>query len=141
MRDTKNDELDLESRAVDESLIKDLERQSIDQIRTLRAHERVEAKVRVVLQPGNSSQLRELRVQGVTADISEGGCSAVFPVPVMVGDVFRLQFDPKGIDLPLVFARALRCRMLREEAFEVGFRFFSSVRIKKPSASGGDLLD
>ena len=140
MRETHDRDIELGDKTVDESLIADLERQSIEQIRHLREHERVQTKVRLVLQPGDSSRSRELRLQGVTADISEGGCSAVFPLPVMVGDVYRLQFDPKQIELPMVFARALRCRLVREDAFEVGFRFFSKVELPKRAADGDDLL-
>ena len=122
--------------AVDEKLLAELEAQSIDAIRKVRAHERVRAQVTVELRPGDSSRRDELHLVGRTADISEGGCSAVFPGPVLAGDVFCLEFD--GLDLPMVFARALRCRMLREGSFEVGFRFFTPVRLE--ASRSDDLL-
>lgn len=112
-------------------LIAELERQSISEIQKLRAHERKETKVRVDLWPGNSSAQGELHLSGKTNDISEGGCSAVFDAAVLPGDIFRLAFDPKELSLPLVFARVMRCRMLSEDAFEVGFRFFTPVKLPK----------
>ena len=69
----------------------------------------------------------KIKVKGVTGDISEGGCSAVFPIPTRVGDVYRLQFERKQLDLPLTFARCVRCRLIREDAYEAGFAFFSAI--------------
>ncbi len=130
MRESDN-QTNLSSEGLDAQLIADLQRQSMDQIQKLRAHERVAVKMPVVLQPGNSSQLHELKLEGLTGDISEGGCAVVFDAPVNVGDVYRLQIDSPEHDLPLVFARAVRCRMMRETAFEVGFRFFNPLRLPK----------
>ena len=56
---------------------------------------------------------------------------AIFVSPVTVGDVYRLQFDKASIDLPLVFARCLRCRLVREDAFEAGFTFFTPISLTK----------
>ncbi len=44
-------------------------------------------------------------------------------------------------DVPLVFARCVRCRLLREEAFEAAFAFFSDVSIASlEDTSQKDLL-
>jgi len=115
-------------------LIAELERQSLSEIKKLRTYERRETKIGVDLWPGNSSAHDDLHLSGKTNDISEGGCSAVFSAAVLPGDIYRLAFDSKSIELPIVFARAMRCRMLREDAFEVGFRFFSPVKLSKPRA-------
>ncbi len=116
-------------------MLQELEKQTLDQIRNQRVHQRVAVKTKVILQPGNSSQLLNLKLQGVTGDISEGGCGAMFPVPVTVGDIYRLHFLDKELDLPMVFARCLRCRLIREDSFEVGFSFFSPVRLSSKSMS------
>lgn len=110
-------------------LIQELEKQTLDQVRTLRASERVTLKAEVVLQPGNSSHVMELKARGLTEDISTGGCRAIFPIPIHVGDIYRLQFNAKDLDLPLLFARCLRCRLIREDAFEAGFSFFAKVTL------------
>ena len=109
------------------AVLQDLERNTPDQIRRQRAHFRLSVKAPVILQPGSASQLTNLKVKGATGDISEGGCSALFPVPVQVGDVYRMQFDRNVLDLPLTFARCVRCRLVREDAFEAGFAFFTPV--------------
>ena len=75
----------------------------------------------------------KFKVKGVTGDISEGGCSVLLPIPVPVGDVFRLHFDRSQLDLPMTFARCLRCRLVREDAFEAGFVFFKAIALPSQS--------
>jgi len=110
-------------------LLQDLERSTSEEIRRQRAHFRLTIKAGVVLQSGNASELLQFKVKGVTGDISEGGCSALFPLPVRVGDVYRLQFERSELDLPVIFARGVRCRLIREDAFEAGFSFFQSISL------------
>lgn len=116
---------------LESDLLQELARQSSDEIRKLRTHERLETKVNVLLSPANSSAMGEGRIQGETRDISKGGCMALFVSPVAVGDIFTLQFDKSSVDLPLVFARCLRCRLVREDAFEAGFSFFTPISLSK----------
>lgn len=123
-------------------LLKDLERQSIEEIRKLRTHERVDVRVKLEIRPGNASQNLEPPVQATTNDVSASGCAAVSPIPLGVGDIFRLTFEKDKVNTPLVFARCVRCRLLREDAFEVAMSFFSTIEIgesKKPAKRG--LLD
>ncbi len=116
------------------SVLRDLERNTPDEIRRQRAHFRLAIKAAVILQPGNATQLLTLKIKGVTGDVSAGGCSALFPIPVNVGDVYRLQFDRKTLDLPLTFARCVRCRLVREDAFEAGFAFFTPISLPEAAA-------
>lgn len=108
-------------------LLQDLERNTPDEIRRQRAHFRMAIKANVILQAGNASELLSFKVKGVTGDISEGGLSALFPIPTRVGDIYRLQFDHDLLRLPLLFARCVRCRLVREDALEAGFSFFSPI--------------
>lgn len=110
-------------------LLQELERNTPEEIRQQRTRFRVAVKAKVALQPGNASELLKYKVQGVSGDVSEGGCRILFPTPVAVGDVYRLAFDRTAFDLPLTFARCLRCRLLREDAFEAGFQFFSPIAL------------
>ncbi|MDP6542668.1 MAG: PilZ domain-containing protein [Phycisphaerae bacterium] len=105
----------------------ELERQCGGQYENRRKHPRIALKMKVILQPGNSSELMDLKLQGVTGEISDGGFRAMFPLPLGAGDVYRLRFDPKQIDLPLVFGRCLRCRMAEEDTYDVGFKFFTEI--------------
>lgn len=109
------------------SLLQELGRNTSDEIRRQRAHFRISIKAGVTLQPGNASEVLKFKLKGVTGDISEGGCSVLFPLPIQVGDIFRLAFDREKLNLPLTFARCVRCRLVREDAFEVGFAFFKSI--------------
>ena len=62
-------------------------------------------------------------------DLSRDGCRLVAPVPLQVGDVFRITFDREELDIPLSFARCTRCRLLREDSFEAGLEFFSPIQL------------
>jgi len=108
-------------------MLQELSANTPDELRRRRASFRLTIKSGVILQSGNASELLNYKVKGVTGDISEGGMSAVFPIPVRVGDIYRIQFDQQSLNLPLTFARCVRCRLIREDAFEAGFSFFSKI--------------
>lgn len=110
-------------------MLQELERNKTEEIRRQRTHFRLAIKASVVMQAGNASELLSFKVKGVTGDISEGGCSALFPIPTHVGDIYRLQFDREALDLPLTFARCVRCRLIREDAYEAGFAFFKAITL------------
>lgn len=110
-------------------LLSELERNQSDEVRRQRKHFRLQMRVRVTLQPANASALLSLKMQGTTGDLSEGGCCVLFPMPVQVGDVYRLTFDRTQLDVPMIFVRCLRCRLLREDAYEAGFRFFAPLTL------------
>ncbi|MFQ5461210.1 MAG: PilZ domain-containing protein [Phycisphaerae bacterium] len=119
-------------------LLQDLGRNTPDEIRKQRTHFRMAVKAGVTLQPGNASELLRFRVQGTTGDISEGGLSGLFPIPVGVGDVYRLSFDRKVLDLPMTFARCVRCRVVREDAYEAGFSFFTPISMPESAQSASE---
>ncbi|TWT41281.1 PilZ domain protein [Phycisphaerae bacterium RAS1] len=121
-----NDAID-HDRAFD--MLKELEQNTPDEIRRQRAHFRITVKAKVTLQSGNASQVLDFKVQGVTGDVSEGGCRILCPIPMHVGDIYRLEFDRKTLNIPLTFARCVRCHLLREDAYEVGFAFFMPLSL------------
>ena len=107
----------------------ELERNTEEVIRRHRARERLAIKARIVVQPGNAGDVRKLKVQGVTGDIAPGGFQALLPVPMRVGDVYRISFDESQVMLPMTFARCVRCRLVREDAYESGFSFFTPIQL------------
>ena len=107
----------------------ELERNTASEIRRQRSHERHEIKAKVVVRSGNTSELAKLAIQGMTGDISQQGCRILLPRPLHVGDIYRLAFDDSIFNLPLVFARCIRCRLIREDAYEVGCNFFSPLEL------------
>jgi hypothetical protein len=131
MLDQMNSITDFEFSDEDYELVSELERNIPEEIRKRRLHFRYTIKVPVTLQSGNASQLLNSKVQGITRDISSGGLGAIFPVPVNVGDIYRLEFDPSDIDLPLSFARCVSCALVREGAFSSGFKFLQNIVLPK----------
>jgi PilZ domain len=112
---------------LDPELLQSLERQQGEEVSKARMHTRVEAKFKVIVRPGNASDSLRFKLQGITADLSRGGCRLILPLPVGVGDVFRIEFESGEQRIPMVFARCLRCRLVREDAFEAGFSFFTPI--------------
>ncbi len=121
-------------------LLREIERNTPDAIRKQRTHFRIAIKARVFLLPGNASETLKFKLQGVTGDLSEGGCRVLFPLPVSVGDIFRLEFDRGEVDLPLTYARCVRCAMLREDAFEAGFSFFNPIALPEEMFANAETL-
>ncbi len=120
----------------------ELERNTPDQVKQLRSDTRISVRAKVTARPANSSGRNSFQCDGVLGDISRGGCLVLFPTPLRVGDIYRLSFDRKVLNLNAIFARCLRCRLIREDAFEAGFSFFQSIDltgldVRRPS----DLLD
>lgn len=121
-------------------IMKELEQNTPDELRRKRTSFRIAIKAGVTLQPGNASGIMKLKVKGVTGDISEGGLGALFPLPPRVGDIYRLEFDQSKLPLPLTFARCVRCILIREGAYEGGFRFFAPILLPEKLASSLGLV-
>ncbi len=116
----------------------EIEQNTPQQIKKLRSHARIAVRAKVVAQPANSSQRNSFQTQGVLGDISRGGCLILFSDPILVGDLYRLSFDRSMLDLEPIFCRCLRCRLVRENAFEAGFSFFHPLDLsglEKPNES------
>lgn len=107
--------------------IAELEHNTNDAILAQRASERLEIRTNVLVRPGNASQRHQFGVECVTADISNGGCMVLATRPLLPGDLFWLAFDDKQIRIGSLFARCLRCRFVREEVYEAGFRFLNDI--------------
>jgi hypothetical protein len=136
MNSNMTDKIELSDDEQDFDILQELEQQVDEHIRHLRMHERLTIKAKVILQPGNSSSLLDYKVQGIMGDISEGGCRAMFPIPIIPGDIYRLEVEQNEFELPLIFARCVRCKLVREDAFEAGFSFF--VPLKFPANLGSN---
>lgn len=108
-------------------LLQELERNQPEELRKQRMHVRRQITAALVVRPANSSQRANWELDASTVDLSEGGCQIVSPNPCGVGDVYFLDFCEPGVELPKVFARCLRCRLIREDRFEVGFCFFTPI--------------
>ena len=125
----------------DSEILHDLERQAEGNMRAKRGSDRIMVTLKVILRPGNSSELIDLKWQGVTGDISAKGCRTMFPLPAKVGDVYRLEFEHENVTLPMVFARCMRCQLIREDGYEAGFKFFSAIDLSSLTAAKGIAKD
>ncbi len=105
----------------------DLERNVSDVVKRARSSSRVRIRSKVIAQPGKSGDRLKSKVQGITGDISAGGCQILFPIPLRVGDIYWLTFDKNDLEIDSVFGRCQRCRLIREDAYEAGFKFFTRI--------------
>lgn len=120
--------------------IAEIEESTPQQLKKKRSHTRIAVRAKVLAQPANTSDRQAFQTEGVLGDISCGGCLGLFSRPLKVGDLYRLSFDRGMLDLEPMFARCLRCRLVREEAFEAGFSFFQSVDLSALDKNEGDGL-
>ena len=125
-------------KTLDPEVLKSLEQQKGAEVSRGRVHARLETALTVHVRPGNASDRTSIELVGITADLSRGGCRLILPLPVTVGDVFRVEFESAAPRIPLVFARCLRCRLVREDAFEAGFSFFAPIDLPEEPAGGPD---
>jgi len=123
------DNISLVDEDVSFDILQDIEKQSGEKHQQQRVYERFAVKAKAILQPGNSSEFLSFKMQGIIGNISTGGCHAMFPVPIQVGDIYRLHFDKEQLNLPISFVRCLRCRLISEDAFEAGFIFFRPITL------------
>ena len=107
-----------------------------------RASERVDIQTGVVVRPANASERDRYAHDTVTADISDGGCMLLSPQPLMTGDLFWLEFSEKHVRIGSLFARCMRCRVVSEGAFEVGFKFMNPIDLRSALVSqpSGELV-
>lgn len=105
----------------------ELEQNTRQSIARQRAHERIELRAAVFVRPGNSSERHRLVVEGLTADVSAGGCLLLLSRPLPPGDIFWLTFDEAQLALAPRLARCVRCRMVDESTFETSLQFFHEV--------------
>ncbi len=116
-------------------LLQGLEQNVPSEIKRARTSTRVRIKSKVIAQPGNSGDRLRFKVQGVTGDVSGGGCQVLFPIPMQVGDIYWLTFDQADLNIGSLFARCLRCRLIREDAYEAGFKFFETIELSDVTQS------
>lgn len=105
----------------------ELEDNTSQAILSQRASERIKVKTKVVVRPGNASDRYRFSIEGLTGDISNGGCQILLARPILPGDIYWLSFADTHVTLGSLLARCTRCRMVQEDAFESGFRFFHDI--------------
>lgn len=99
--------------------------------------QRIGVECKIAIESGNSSQRDGTRREAICNDLSVSGCRLITPEPLRVGDIYRLSFE-KSLNLPSAFARCVRCRLLREDAFETGLQFFNEISIPGADKVAGD---
>jgi len=107
--------------------LSELTENTSDAILRQRSSERVRIRTRVTIRPGDSSRRHDYAIDGLTGDISSGGCQVLTERPIVPGDVLWLSFTDKNLAIGSLLARCMRCRLVREDAFEAGFRFFNEI--------------
>lgn len=118
------------------SALGELEKNTDREILAQRASERLDIKCKVVIRAANVSERQRVTIEGITADISNGGCQIMVSRPIFVGDYFLLDFPDGTLQIGSTLSRCLRCRLIQEDAFEVGFRFEHDIDLQSAITSG-----
>ena len=98
--------------------------------------------VQLIIRPSNSSQRRETSIRGYCKNLSQSGCGVVTDCAPRVGDMYRFEM-PSDTTHPIhgAHARCVRCHLLDEEAFEVGFSFITPVELNVTATQADSLTD
>lgn len=104
-----------------------LEQNTSEELIRQRASERLQIRTKVWISPGNPSERDRFRIEGLTGDISSGGSLILAARPALAGDIYWLTFSDEHVSIGSLLARCMRCRMVREDTFEFGFRFFENL--------------
>lgn len=97
--------------------------------KAMRTSRRHEINSRVTILPADSSRSGEKAWEGMTVDVSNGGCQILGSSPLPCGDYFSIHFVTAEIDLPPQLSRCLRVRLIDDSTFEIGLRFEHPVQI------------
>ncbi len=119
----------------------ELEQNTNHAILAQRATERIDICVKIHVQPANASERHRFGAEGVTADISNGGCMVLTSRPLIPGDLYWITFDSEQTRIGSLFARCLRSRFVREDAFEAGMRFLNEIDVASSIVSQSDRLN
>ena len=106
--------------------LQSLEQNTREAVVKQRGNDRLEVDIAVDVRPGNLSQRYQTCWTGVTGNVSETGCLVMTGVPLTPGDIYALSFD-ETTGIPSALAICLRSRMIRDDAFEAGMRFFDTI--------------
>ncbi len=112
-------------------LLEALETQTPEPLRKLRESERVAIQAFTRLE-GSDPTNPLVYEHAAVGDVSRMGCRILLPAPLQVGAVYKLTMDIDTIeadtlDATTIFARCVRCRLINEDAYEMGMRFFAPV--------------
>lgn len=110
-------------------ILKELEQSTPDSLATQRAHRRVSMRLNVVVVSGNQSERHDFRLQGVSGDVSDGGCQLLLPEPLRVGDIYLIHFPRETLDISPPLAKCLRVRLVRDDAYEANLKFLGHVDV------------
>ena len=100
-----------------------------DAIEAQRKHRRFDIRIKVAVQPANSTDRGSLQWLGECHDISKGGCRVLTQKPLSLGSIYWIQFEPTKFEIDPVFARCVRGHLLRETAFEFGMCFLTPIEL------------
>ena len=106
-----------------------LEQQIRDDLREIRAFERMNMNAGVAISAADSSRAGEPVIAGQTVNLSRGGCMVQVSYAPQVGDHYRIQIVGVDVDPVLTFARCVRVVLTKEDEFEAGFQFFAPLEL------------
>ncbi len=102
-----------------------------------RGNKRFALNIGLNIWAGNMRDRDDQPIKARCQDLSDSGCRILCDKPLNVGDVYLTQFDQDNeYQVDSVYVRCIRCHMLGETKFEVGFSFLSPVNIKQRNAPG-----
>lgn len=103
-----------------------------------RKNGRIPIAAQIQVQPANSSQRSDWKIEGTCRDISEKGIGTLLDRPPIVGDFYWVEIESDLLKFQHGICRCIRCQFLREDKFEAGFEFLSETAPQFQDLTGAD---
>lgn len=81
----------------------------------------------LTIETGNASQKTTTALEGVSSKLSKLQVVLLANEPLLVGDVYRVEFDASMLNAGKVYALCRRCQMLNDEQFQISLRFLTPL--------------
>ncbi len=108
-------------------LLEELQLNQPAQVLENKSDEESAIRIAVEIAPGNASEREGPPEIGVTSKIGKLHVVIACEFPLLVGDVYRLEFERKRLDIGAVYAVCRRCTMLHEDRFEARMSLFTPI--------------
>ncbi len=121
-----------------QQLLDDIELRQRSDVGRARELAGVRLKATLTIRPANVVDRGAFAATGTTTELRTQAALCMFPVPVMVGSMFQVEFARGDLDVPPVFAVCDRCAMLGDASFEVRLRFVADLPLPESPDRRGE---
>ncbi len=112
------------------AVLEELELNQPENVMEVRCVGEVEIKATVWVEPSNATDRDGHKLAGTSSRIGELNVTTVFRQPLSVGDVYRITFDRKSVNLNPCYALCSKCCLVNEVTFQSTLTFLVPIAVE-----------